>query len=511
MAKGERRGLDAGTSVVVTKDASAADADSGERGSHMDMLKKLVRSTTFRLAGFYILIFGVSAAGLLSFVYWRSTVFTAQQIDGTIAAEIQGLEERYLLLGMPGLTEVVAERSRNNTTSLYLLVGPEGQRIAGNIRSWPLIQSDPNGWVDFSYGLETEKGIEQRAARGRVFRIAGGFSLLAGVDVQQREDLLRLIESAYWWATAGILALGLVGGVLISRQALRRVDGISAVAQEIMEGDLARRVPVDGSGDELDRLADSLNAMLDRIEGLMNAVRQVSDNIAHDLRTPLNRLRARAEVALMGQNDTDDYREALQKTLNDADTLLATFNALLDIARLEGSAGTGPSDRVDLADIVADVSELYDPVAEEAAITLLTEASPGEAFVIGDRRLLSQAVANLIDNAIKYTPAGGTVSVQASRGPKRTTVVVSDNGPGVPDADRNRIFDRFVRLEADRGKPGNGLGLSLVRAVAAMHNARIIAEDAKPGLRVVFSLPPAPSAPSAPPASTAIAQTSGVN
>ena len=493
MAKGERHGRRSAADIQMDVGASP-DVEGGSSAWRMDTLRKLVRSTTFRLAGFYILIFGVSAAGLLSFVYWRSTLFTAQQIDGTIAAEIRGLEERYLLLGMPGLTEIVAERSRNNTTSLYLLVGPEGQRIAGNIRSWPLIQSDPNGWVDFSYGLATEGGTEQRAARGRVFRIAGGFSLLAGVDVQQREDLLRLIESAYWWASVGILALGLAGGVLLSRQALRRVDAISAAAEEIMAGDLARRVPGDGSGDELDRLADSLNAMLDRIENLMTAVRQVSDNIAHDLRTPLNRLRARAEVALMGKNDVGGYREALQKTLNDADSLLATFNAMLDIARLEGAAGTGPNDRIDLANIVADVAELYDPVGEEAGITVEAEATPGEAIVIGDRRLLSQAVANLVDNAIKYTPMGGTVRILAARGPHRTDLIVSDNGPGVPAADRNRIFDRFVRLESDRGKPGNGLGLSLVRAVAAMHGARITAEDAKPGLRVILSLPTAPTA-----------------
>lgn len=491
MAKGERRPRRGAIDVPSGVDAGSA-SDAEGSAWRMDTLRKLVRSTTFRLAGFYILIFGVSAAGLLSFVYWRSTLFTAQQIDGTIAAEIRGLEERYLLLGMPGLTEIVAERSRNNTTSLYLLVGPEGQRIAGNIRSWPLIQSDPNGWVDFSYGLEMEGGIEQRAARGRVFRIDGGFSLLAGVDVQQREDLLRLIESAYWWASVGILALGLAGGVLLSRQALRRVDAISAAAEEIMAGDLARRVPGDGSGDELDRLADSLNAMLDRIEELMTAVRQVSDNIAHDLRTPLNRLRTRAEVALMGQNDVGGYRETLEKTLNDADSLLATFNALLDIARLEGAAGAGLNERIDLGDIVADIAELYDPVAEEAGITIAADAMPGKTVVMGDRRLLSQALANLVDNSIKYTPMGGTVEIGVTRGPHRTNLIVSDNGPGVPATDRNRIFDRFVRLESDRGKPGNGLGLSLVRAVAAMHGASITAEDAKPGLRVILSLPSAP-------------------
>lgn len=458
----------------------------------MDSLRKLLGSTAFRLAGFYILIFGVSAAGLLSFVYWRSTVFTAEQIDGTIAAEIQGLEERYIRDGMPGLTEIVAERSRRQTQSLYLLFGPEGQRLAGNIQSWPLQPSDANGWVDFSYGAETESGFEQRAARGRVFRIAGGFSLMVGIDVQQREDLLRLIENAFGWATAGILALGLVGGVLISRQALRRVEAIAAVSEDIMGGDLSRRIEGDGSGDELDRLADSLNAMLDRIQGLLNAVRQVSDNIAHDLRTPLNRLRARAEVALMAKGDSAGHREALEMTLRDADALLGTFNALLDIARLEGAGEAGPSDPVDLADIVADIGELYEPVGEEVGIAVEMSARPGAAIVTGDRRLLAQALANLVDNAIKYTPAGGRVRLIARAAPGRAELAVEDNGPGVPRADRDRIFDRFVRLEADRSKPGAGLGLSLVRAVATMHNARIRAEDANPGLRVILSMTPRP-------------------
>ena len=266
---------------------------------------------------------------------------------------------------------------------------------------------------------------------------------------------------------------------------------MGAASQQIMAGDLSRRVPVNGSGDELDRLAASLNAMLDRIENLMTAVRQVSNNIAHDLRTPLNRLRARAEVTLMSEAEPEAYREALERTLQDADALLGTFNALLDIARLEGAADAGPSDIIDLSDIVADVTELYEPVAEDAGITLLAEAEPGAAMVIGDKRLLAQALANLIDNAIKYTPTGGAVRVGAITAGGHAELSIADNGPGVPEAERARIFDRFVRLEADRGKPGAGLGLSLVRAVAQMHNADITAADAAPGLRVTLRLPSA--------------------
>ncbi len=454
----------------------------------MSGLRKLVRSTAFRLAAFYLLIFGLSAAGLLGLVYWRSAGFTAQQIDETISAEIQGLHERYRLLGIPGLSQVVGERSSRQSQSLYLLSTRDEKPLAGNISRWPASAAEADGWIDFEYELQVGEATETRRARGREIAIRGGYRLLVGRDVQQRVELVGLIESAFWWAGAGILALGVAGGLLISRHTLRRVDAMAAASEQIMAGDLARRVPRNGSGDELDRLAESLNAMLDRIEQLMTAVRQVSDNIAHDLRTPLNRLRARAEVTLMGDaGDAAAHRDALQRTLEEADALLQTFNALLDIARLEG-AKAGPSDKIDLADIVADVTELYEPVAEDADIAVTPQ---GAALVYGDRRLLAQALANLLDNAIKYTQGGGEVRVSAGRRGDRAVLTVRDNGPGVPEADRSRIFDRFVRLDSDRAKPGNGLGLSLVRAVAAMHDAEIEAKDAEPGLEITLSIPAA--------------------
>ena len=456
----------------------------------MSGLRKLVRSTAFRLAFFYFLIFGLSTSGLLGLVYWRSAGFTAQQIDETIAAEIQGLYERYRLLGIPVLTQVVVERSKQQKQSLYNLTAPDNRQLAGNIDGWPIAAPDEDGWMNFAYDLRVGEDAVERRARGREIAIQGGFRLLVGRDVQQRVELVGLMQAAFWWAGAGIMALGVVGGLLISRQTLRRVDAMAAASGQIMAGDLTRRVPRNGSGDELDRLAASLNAMLDRIESLMTAVRQVSDNIAHDLRTPLNRLRARVEVTLMGEGDEQAYREALLRTVEDADALLATFNALLDIGRLEGAAD-GPSDRVDLATIVADVVELYAPVAEDAGIALTTDAPTGAAFVEGDRRLLAQALANLIDNAIKYTPTGGRVIVATAVRNGVATLSVVDNGPGVPATERDRIFDRFVRLESDRAKPGNGLGLSMVRAVAARHNAVLKASDAGPGLRIDLAIPAA--------------------
>ena len=248
----------------------------------MGGLRKLIRSTAFRLAAFYLLIFGVSSAGLLGLVYWRSAGFTAQQIDETIAAELQGLNERYRLLGIPGLRQVVAERSGKQSQSLYMLMNPEERPLAGNINGWPTANVMPGGWMDFEYDLAVSGKTERRRARARKIDISGGFRLLVGRDVQQRDELVGLIQSAFWWAGGGILAFGLVGGLLVTRSTLRRIDAMGAASQQIMAGDLSRRVPVNGSGDELDRLAASLNAMLDRIENLMTAVRQVSDNIAHD-------------------------------------------------------------------------------------------------------------------------------------------------------------------------------------------------------------------------------------
>lgn len=450
-------------------------------------LIKLVRSTAFRLALFYLLIFGVSSAGLLGFVFWRSAGFTAEQIDQTISAEVQGLHERYRLLGVPGLTQVVKERSNRQSQSLYYLVDMRGRRLAGNIDSWPTPNADQQDWIDFDYNHQVGDVAEQRRARAREIEISGGYRLLVGRDVQQRVALVELIQSAFWWAGFGIVGLGLLGGLFIGRQMLRRIDAMAAASAEIMAGNLNHRVPHDGSGDELDRLAKSLNSMLDRIEVLMNAVRQVSDNIAHDLRTPISRLRARAEVTLMGDPSLESCREALEKTLEEADALLSTFNALLDIARLEGGA-SGPRDPVNLNEVIVDVVDLYEPVAEDAQITLEVLPTVGSTTVKGDRRLLSQAIANLVDNALKYTGTRGRVWLKAEQSGKQAILTVGDNGPGVPALERDRIFDRFVRLDSDRSKPGNGLGLSLVRAVAVMHGAELKVEDGHPGLVVSIIL-----------------------
>lgn len=448
----------------------------------------LVRTSTFRIAVLYLALFASSAVALLGFVYASTAGFMAQQTDETIQAEITGLAEQYRRWGLVGLTRLVIERSRNQRHSLYLLADASGAPLAGNLDAWPSAAPNEEGWIAFTYERPMGGESEHRAARARTFLLRGGIQLLVGRDVTERHELGSLLRSSLAWAGAITIGLGLLGGILMSRNALRRIEAINRASRDIMAGDLSRRVPLSGSGDELDQLAENLNAMLAQIEELMTAMREVTDNIAHDLRTPLSRLRSRLEVTLMQPPAIDTYGDALRATIEEAEHLLATFNALLDIARAEAGADREGMTRLDLAMLVHDVADLYGPVAEDEDKRLEVSAEvPVE--VRGNRHLLSQAVANLLDNAVKYSPAGGAVLIEVHAGAEGPELVVSDGGPGIPQADRERVLDRFVRLEASRHTPGSGLGLSLVRAVARLHRATLLLEDAAPGLRVRMRFP----------------------
>ncbi len=454
----------------------------------------LLRTTTFRIAILYLALFGLSVLALLGFVYWATAGFMARQTDETIRAEITGLAEQYRRDGLVRLTAVVLERSRNQRQSLYLLADPEQAPIVGNLDGWPAAETDANGWIDFTYNRPMGETSEVRAARARHFRLHGGFHLLVGRDVSERRELDGLLRTAIAWALALTIGLGLIGGVLISRNMLRRIEAINRISRDIMAGDLSRRLPVRGSADELDRLAESLNAMLDQIEGLMTGMREVTDNIAHDLRSPLTRLRSRLELSLLQPGSAEGYRAVIEETIEEAERLLGTFNALLSIARAEAGAQREAPAELDLGALTRDAAELYAPVAEDARIDLAVAAEEG-LTVRGNRHLLSQALTNLIDNAIKYTPPGGRVAVSAGRVAGAVELVVADTGPGIPEADRGRVLDRFVRLEASRHTPGSGLGLSLVRAVALYHHASLSLEDNAPGLRVRLRFEPTRLAP----------------
>ncbi|HEX7532514.1 MAG TPA: HAMP domain-containing sensor histidine kinase [Methyloceanibacter sp.] len=462
----------------------------------MTALTKLFRTTTFRLSLTYLALFSAAAAVAIFYLYWNTTVLLSRQLNQTIEAELTGLAEQYRAGGLEQLVRIVAERSQTPGSSLYLVADSEGRRVAGNLSAVSQELWNSLGPVEFVYSRPAPGGVERRLAFANVFRLPGGYRLIVGRDIDDRREFARMTRSAMLWGLFVMALFGIGGGYWVSRKLLARIDAVAETTRTIMQGDLTGRLPVNGSGDELDRLSESLNLMLARIEQLMAGLREVSDNIAHDLKTPLNRLRNRVEAALREPYKEAGYRETLERTIEDADGLIKTFNALLSIARIEAGAGGENREQLDVSALLLDVAELYEPVAEERGIALKAEAAP-PVYIRADRQLLGQAIANLIDNAIKYgapDSEGGNgsepevaVSTRAKNG--TAEIVVTDRGPGVPASERERVLGRFVRLEASRSEPGSGLGLSLVAAVARLHGGSLRLEDNEPGLRVVLALP----------------------
>jgi signal transduction histidine kinase len=453
-------------------------------------LRRLLETSTFRLALIYLASFGISALALLGFLYYETAGFMARQTDETIQAEIAGLAEQYRAEGINRLREVIELRSgQPHRSGVYLLIDPLGRRVAGNLERWPEVKPGPDGWLTFAVEVTPDgEKVEQRRARAKSFRLDEGFSLLVGREVEDRLQVEAQIRRTLGWGLALTLLLGLAGGFLMSRGMLGRVDAINRTTRRIMAGDLSQRIALRGSRDEFDQLAANLNAMLDQIERLLGGMRQVTDNIAHDLRTPLNRLRSRIEVALLQHPGRAETRALLEATLADAQAMIATFNALLDIARAEAGSERGGFEEVDLAALAGDLADLYRPVAEDKQLTFEYHCVPGMALR-ANRQLLAQALANLLDNAVKYTPPGGGVRLDVGRGPSGPVIAVSDSGPGIPEADRARVLQRFVRLDATRSTPGSGLGLSLVDAVAKLHGAELMLTDNRPGLKVSLAFP----------------------
>lgn len=411
----------------------------------------------------------------------------ARQTDATIEAEIIGLAEQYRQRGLAGLVTIITERVAKdpNGSSIYLFAAPNRQPLAGNLSHWPQITKTPDGWMNFQLTDNLSNG-KPHSARARPFILRGGFYLLVGRDISEIEEIQGLILRAFSWGLAITLALGLIGGLMMSWSMVRRIDAINQTSRKIMTGDLSRRIPSKGTSDDFDQLADNLNAMLDQIEKLMAGVRQVSDNIAHDLRTPLTRLRNRLEQMHWQEADAKQYDRQLEKSIAEADQLLSTFNALLRIARIESGSHNSRQDTVDLETLVRDASELYEVLAENKNQTFTIKLESG-LQVRGDRDLLFQALTNLLDNAVKYTPSGGKINLTLRRKNGIVEIIVADTGLGIPVEAREKVLQRFYRLEASRSSPGNGLGLSLVAAVAMQHHAQLILEDNAPGLKAVLA------------------------
>ncbi|OLB72847.1 MAG: two-component sensor histidine kinase [Alphaproteobacteria bacterium 13_2_20CM_2_64_7] len=466
----------------------------------MTALGKLLRTTAFKLTLVYLTVFALFAVFLLAYFAWNTRRLITEQITQTVDAEITGLAEQYRQGGIRRLVFVVDARSRRPGSSLYLVTTRAGEGLAGNVGSLATGILETSGWTETAYRrLDDPDGVEHHALV-RVFQLPAGFRLLVGRDLEERERLYDIVLAAGRWSLAIVIVLGVAGGFFVTRRVLKRVDAMTETTRKIMDGDLAGRLPIAGTGDELDRLATNLNAMLERIEALMHGLKEVSDNIAHDLKTPLTRLRNRCEEALRLAEDESQYRAALESTIEESEALIRTFNALLMIARAEsGQARDGMTD-IDAAEIARGVGELYEPLADDKGIHLKVEA-PAAAPVHGNRELISQALANLVDNAIKYgagmNGAEAEIVVTARGEGDRILLAVADSGGGIPAADRGRAVERFVRLEQSRSQPGSGLGLSLASAVARLHGGDLKLEDNHPGLRTVISLPRAGSAPPA--------------
>lgn len=452
-------------------------------------------SSTFRLTLAYLGLFSLSAALILAIVYVAGIRFMERQARDTVEDEVAWLHEQYMGAGIERLQAIVAERAaaEPNRRAIFLLVDHFGRFLAGNLGGWPAAAPDAQSFIQFEVQVveDGRRLPKEHLALAKVVPLDGGARLLVGRDIEDNVQARHTMGAAILIGVAVMVVLGLVGGVIMSRWMLIRLERVNRATTRIMAGDFSQRIATEGAGDEFDELAQNLNAMLERIERLLIGMRQVSEDIAHDLRTPLTRMRSRIEVALLGEPSSEEARGLLEGTLQDAERLIETFNALLAIARAEAGAQHGDWERLDLSDLARDVVDLYEPLAEERGIALNLIAGSG-ATVLGHRQLVAQAIANITDNAVKYTPPGGTVTIATAARPV-PTVVVTDTGPGIPPEMREHAKQRFVRLDAQRSTPGSGLGLSLVEAVAKLHDARLELGDNVPGLKVTLSFRPAPA------------------
>jgi len=465
---------------------------------------KLIRTTAFRLTLVYLLLFTLFAASLLGYFAWNTRRMITEQIAETVNSELSELTDQYARGGLRGLVSAVEGRALRPGANLYLVTTPQGQGVAGNVSSLAPGVMDHPGWAETFYKRLEETDTKSHFALVKVSQLTGGFRILVGRDLEERRRLFGIVAKAAQWSVLIVFVLGLGGGVFVARRVLRRIDAMTGTTQRIMAGDLSERLPVGRSGDEIDRLAENLNAMLERIEALMVGLKEVSDNIAHDLKTPLTRLRNRAEEALAKAGNEGEYRAALERTIDESDGLIRTFNALLMIARAESGQARDNMTDFDAAEVAHGIHELYEPLAEDKGLTLNVAAET--ATIHGNRELISQALANLVENAIKYgqpvkaspdEASGGDggagaapdILIEARRDGDDILLSVTDHGPGIPEADRQRAVERFVRLEASRTQPGSGLGLSLASAVATLHGGGLRLADSQPGLRVTLVIP----------------------
>jgi hypothetical protein len=462
---------------------------------------RLFRSASFRFGVIYAVLLMASATALALFLWWATAGLLERQTEAAIHADAQGLAERWAEGGLPALVMTIEDRMTQNVDddAIYLLTDPLMNRIAGNLQRWPNEASQ----VGVSYEFPVMRAGMRSLAHVQRYDLPGGFHLLIGRDVEIRAHLRKMLTDALVWAVVVVCLLASIGALLIRGLFRRTLRNISATTTAIAAGDLAQRVQLSGRGDEFDQVAEVINDMLERIGRLMDGVRQVSNAIAHDLRTPITRARTRLEDALLHAKTEDALRAAIERATVDLDGIVGVFQALLRIAEIEAGSRRSSFRRLDLVPVLADVIDLYGAVAEDRDVTL-TYVAPEHLPAFGDAALLQQAVANMVDNAVKFSPAGATVRLTArpdsqpgahavrpseAHSGGKIEIEVADQGIGIPADDRARATDRFFRGETARNTPGSGLGLSLVLAVAHLHGGTLRLEDNAPGLRAILTLP----------------------
>jgi signal transduction histidine kinase len=455
------------------------------------LLTKTLTSSTFRLALIAIGTFGLIASAIFSYVYLSTASYVRSRSDRAIMSDYQSLQAAYARSGREGLAALIEQRiaDKRFAGNVYLLADPALAALAGNLTAWPATVTEARGWTEFRAPAPLRDAADRPLLRAMVETFPGGERLLVGTDIGDLDSFTEQMKLAVISGIVLIFVLAAVASILVTRRTVGRIESINATSRAIMQSGLDQRIPLRGTNDEWDRVAENLNLMLDRIETLMGEVKQVSDNVAHDLRTPLTRMRGRLEKAYHGPRHNADDQSLIGDTIADLDAVLRIFSSLTRIAQIETQQRKGGFRTVNLVEIAGEVVELYDAAAEPDG-TRLSIAGEREVLVTGDRDLIFDAIANLVDNAIKHGRAGGHVVVANETIDGSPVVSIADDGPGIPADQHEHVFKRFYRLEQSRYTPGNGLGLSLVAAVARLHGGRIEMRDNSPGLKLMLWFSP---------------------
>jgi signal transduction histidine kinase len=455
-------------------------------------VRQLLHTTAFRLSLIYALLFSVIATIALSFIYWVAAEQIKQQTDQRLRLETDVLMNRYHAGHFDALAQTIQRRNSDASTTffIYALLDRRGRDINKAFKPEYITKDRRQAYTTMPLGdISHLIPAKQKNAPARVLLtlLPTKHLLMVGADLNQQKRLLNKIFSVVVGAIVIIFTLALIGGIIMGRSVLKRIDAVRQTAGEIIEGDLTQRMPFTQRNDEFDRLSVVLNRMLQRLEQSMQAMREVTDNLAHDLRTPLNRLRNRLELTVLKNPDTVDYQKSQQDAIEDVDTLINTFNSLLNIAQTEAGSKLNQLKSVDLSLLMNGLGELYEVVAEEENISFEYQIEH-DLKVQGNQQLLAQAFTNLIDNAVKYTPENGHITLSAKKRKEKVMITIADTGLGIPKDQREHVFKRFVRLDNARTSVGNGLGLSLVKAVMDQHEASIILKDNTPGLIIEVTL-----------------------